>query len=130
MNARSGFVRVLMVGFVSLGVCGAACGDDEPSGGDGSRPVTEFNGVPYGATCANDADCGGAADSCCTGGKCSAEGWCSPHCASDNDCPESFFCIDHSGTRCFSACSDDRDCPTGFICEEKSGHRTCRYKDG
>jgi hypothetical protein len=106
-------------------VTALGCGDDEV---DGSRPVTDFNGVPYGATCGDDADCGGADDSCCTGGKCSAEGWCSPQCTTDNDCPESFFCISHSGTRCFPGCSDDRDCPDGFVCEDKDDHLTCRAK--
>lgn len=103
------------------------CGSDGGST-NGERPVTEFNGVPYGETCAGDADCGGEPDSCCMGGKCSAAGWCSPTCKSDQACPEGFFCIDHSGSRCFSACADDCDCPTGFICEEKSGHQTCRFK--
>jgi hypothetical protein len=64
---------------VSLG-----CSDD----GDGSRPVTDFNGVPYAATCSGDDDCGGEEDSCCTGGKCSEDGWCSPRCQSDQECPE------------------------------------------
>ncbi|UQA62200.1 hypothetical protein [Polyangium aurulentum] len=102
----------------------AACGDDR----NADRPVTDLNGVPYGATCNGEGDCGGGTDSCCIGGKCSADGWCSPKCASDQDCPEGFFCIDHSGTRCFAACSDDRDCPIDWICEDKSGHKTCRYK--
>ena len=31
-----------------------ACGSDS----DGSRPVTDFNGVPFGATCKSDAECG------------------------------------------------------------------------
>ena len=128
---RSNVRAFLIVCFVAgpLGV--TACGSDTPSNGTaaaGQRPVTTANGVPYGATCANDAQCGGAADSCCTGGKCSAAGWCSPRCASDRDCPSGFFCIDHSGTRCFSACTDDRGCPDGFVCEDKSGHRTCRAK--
>ena len=106
-----------------------ACGDDvEKGSGDGARPVRQFNGVPFGATCDDDADCGGQADSCCTGGKCSAEGWCSPTCASDQDCPETFFCIDRDGKRCFNVCADDRDCPTDFICEDKDGHLTCRFK--
>lgn len=120
-------------------ICGAivvglvACGSDGNPNGigvntTGARPVTLFNGVPYGATCANNAACGGQTDSCCLGGKCSAEGWCSPRCTSDKDCPAAFFCIDHSGTRCFSSCIDDRECPTGFICEDKSGHKTCRFK--
>ena len=91
-------------------------------------PVAELNGVPFGATCSSDSECGGAADSCCTGGKCSAAGWCSPKCQSDKDCPGGFFCIDHDGTRCFSACADDRDCPTDFICEDKNDHLTCRFK--
>jgi hypothetical protein len=114
--------------FIVLITGASACGSDEGDGG-GGRPVTEFDGVPYAAICDSDDDCGGQSDSCCTGGKCSAEGWCSPRCNSDQDCPEGFFCIDHSGTRCFSACSDDRDCPTDFVCEDKSGHRTCRHKD-
>ena len=101
----------------------ASCNDD------GERPVTTVNGVPYGATCAGDADCGGQANSCCLAGKCSDEGWCSPECATDNDCPDGFFCISHSGTRCFSACDDDRDCPADFICEDKDGHTTCRAKE-
>jgi hypothetical protein len=104
---------------------GLGCGDDASSG---DRPVTELDGVPYSATCDSDADCGGETDSCCSGGKCSDEGWCSPRCESDNECHEGFFCIDHSGSRCFSACEDDRDCPLDFICEDKSGHRTCRFK--
>jgi hypothetical protein len=107
-------------------VMAVACGSDSDS--DGSRPVTDFNGVPFGSTCGSDADCGGQKDSCCTGGKCSAEGWCSPKCVSDQDCPEGFYCIDHDGSRCFAACADDRDCPTDFICEEKNNHLTCRYK--
>ena len=102
-----------------------SCGDDGNAVG---RPVEEHDGVLFGASCEVDDDCGGASDSCCTGGKCSPQGWCSPRCESDRDCPATFFCIDHSGTRCFSACDDDRDCPAGFICEEKSGHKTCRYK--
>jgi hypothetical protein len=113
-----------------------ACGSDDASssgatsGGtaSGQRPVTAFNGVSYGATCGSDAECGGAVDSCCTGGKCSAQGWCSPSCKDDKSCPAGFFCIDHSGTRCFYGCTDDRDCPTGFICEDKSDHKTCRFK--
>jgi hypothetical protein len=104
------------------------CGESSDGSGGIARPVTTFNGVPYGATCDGDASCGGQQDSCCLNGKCSAEGWCSPRCESDQDCPDGFYCIDHSGTRCFSACEDDRDCPTDFICEEKSGHRTCRFK--
>jgi hypothetical protein len=110
---------VAFVGVILAIVC---CGTD------GSRPVTNFNGVPFGAMCASDADCGGAVDSCCKGGKCSSAGWCSPRCTSDKDCPTDFFCIDHDGTRCFSACADDRDCPAGFLCEDKSGHLTCRFK--
>lgn len=113
--------------FTMFAACFVACGDDVGTG-DGSRPVTTFNGVPFGATCKGDADCGGQAGSCCTGGKCSPEGWCSPKCASDQDCPEGFFCIDSDGKRCFNACTDDRSCPTDFICEDKGGHLTCRYK--
>lgn len=116
-----------------LAVMLAACGSDGTSGTSGSplagqRPVTASAGTSYGATCASDAECGGVADSCCTGGKCSAQGWCSPTCKDDRACPAGFFCIDHSGSRCFYGCTDDRDCPTGFICEEKSGHKTCRFK--
>jgi hypothetical protein len=102
----------------------AGCGN----GTSAERPVTDLGGIPFGATCASDTDCGGEVDSCCTGGKCSAAGWCSPKCASDQDCPEGFFCIDHEGARCFSACTNDRDCPANFICEDKSGHLTCRFK--
>jgi hypothetical protein len=107
------------------------CGSDGSSGGsssNGERVVTTFNDIPYGAICGSDAACGGEPDSCCTGGKCSPAGWCSPKCASDQDCPEGFYCVDHDGTRCFSACADDRDCPAGFICEEKDQHLTCRFK--
>jgi len=100
-----------------------ACG-----GSEGSRPIVEQDGIPFAATCGGDSDCGGQADSCCIGGKCSPDGWCSPKCSSDHDCPIGFYCIDHSGTRCFSSCEDDRDCPINFVCEEKSGHKTCRYK--
>lgn len=107
-----------------LCVLALGCGDD--AGAD--RPITELNGVAYGATCRESEDCGGEPDSCCTGGKCSPEGWCSPRCSSDRDCPSGFFCIDHSGSRCFNVCTDDRGCPVGFVCEEKSGHKTCRYK--
>ena len=106
----------------------AACGSDRGGGSDGSRPVNIFNGVPFGATCESDADCGGQKDACCTGGKCGAEGWCSPKCASDQDCPGGFFCVDHDGARCFAACVNDSDCPVDFICEEKSNHLTCRFK--
>jgi Cys-rich repeat protein len=116
-------MRYLLSWILVITVVG--CGDDETSN-DGARPVTEFNGVPYGATCADDTDCGGEEGSCCTGGKCSAEGWCSPECTTDNDCPSGFFCISHSGTRCFSGCADDRDCPDGFICEDKDNRLTCR----
>lgn len=115
-------VAVLM--FVGCGGGGSSSGGSI----DGARPVTDFEGVPFGATCGSDADCGGQADSCCTGAECSMAGWCSPKCQSDQDCPDGFYCIDHAGTRCFSACADDRECPTGFVCEEKSGHLTCRYK--
>ena len=110
----------------SMVLCALAlsCGDDS----DGDRPVTLYDGVPYGAPCNDSEDCGGEPESCCTGGKCSPQGWCSPQCTSDRDCPDGFFCIDHSGGRCFNACSDDRDCPTDFICELKDGHKTCRYK--
>ena len=115
----------------------AACGSDDAGpgtstggtpGAPGSRPVVSSNGVSYGSTCTSDAECGGAADSCCTGGKCSAAGWCSPRCKDDRECPAGYFCIDHSGTRCFVGCTSDRDCPTGFECEDKSGHKTCRSK--
>jgi hypothetical protein len=116
-------IQLLLLSLVLASGCG-----DSGTAADGERPVTELDGVPYGATCDIDADCGGGADSCCTGGKCSPDGWCSPRCTTDNDCPDGFYCIDHSGTRCFSACVDDRDCPTEFICEDKSGHKTCRYK--
>jgi hypothetical protein len=95
---------------------------------DGERPVSDFNGVSFGAICKSDGDCGGTQNSCCTGGKCSPDGWCSPPCATDQDCPADFFCINRDGQRCFYACADDRDCPTDFICEDKDGHRTCRYK--
>jgi hypothetical protein len=111
----------------ALGSVALACSSDGTVA-DGSRPIAQFNGVPYGSKCANDSACGGQADSCCLGGKCSAEGWCSPRCKTDKECPSGFFCIDHSGTRCFSACTDDRGCPSGFVCEEKSGHNTCRFK--
>ena len=104
-----------------------ACGDDTAAG-SGERPVAEFEGVPYGAECSGDAECGGEKNSCCDGGKCSPDGWCSPECKTDNDCPEGFFCISHSGTRCFVGCADDRDCPDGFICEDKDNQLTCRYK--
>jgi hypothetical protein len=114
----------LMALFASLLV---ACGDDGASG-SGERPVTELDGVPYGAECSGDAECGGDKDSCCTGGKCSPDGWCSPECETDNDCPDGFFCISHSGTRCFVGCEDDRDCPDGFICEDKDDRLTCRFK--
>jgi hypothetical protein len=115
--------------FTIVAACFGGCSDDNgTSTSGGSRPVTMFNGVPFGATCNDDGDCGGQKDSCCTGGKCSPEGWCSPTCASDQDCPEGFFCIDRDGKRCFSICSDDRDCPTNFICEDKDQHLTCRYK--
>lgn len=120
---------------LTIAGCGmiAGCGSDgstSTTGGsvNGERPVAELNGVPFGATCSGDSECGGAADSCCTGGKCSAAGWCSPKCQSDKDCPGGFFCIDHDGSRCFSACADDRDCPTDFICEDKNDHLTCRFK--
>ncbi|MFO0617627.1 MAG: hypothetical protein U0414_33845 [Polyangiaceae bacterium] len=101
---------------------------DDVANPNGARPIVDFNGVPYGDVCASDADCGGLKDSCCTGGKCSKDGWCSPKCKSDQDCPEGYFCIDHDGTRCFAGCADDRDCPIGWICEAKSGHNTCRFK--
>jgi hypothetical protein len=122
-------MRMTVLGVLAL-LMVAGCGSSGSTGGssNGERPVTEFNGVPFGATCADDADCGGAADSCCKGGKCSPDGWCSPKCASDQDCPDGFFCIDRDGKRCFSECADDRDCPTSFICEDKDGHLTCRYK--
>jgi hypothetical protein len=113
--------------FVLLAGSLFGCGDDGTLA-EGERPITEFEGVPYAATCDGDQDCGGEEDSCCTDGKCSPDGWCSPRCESDQECPEGFFCIDHSGSRCFSGCEDDRDCPASFICEEKSGHKTCRYK--
>src|SRR3989442_848478 len=101
MTARAWWaVAVLMI---------AGCGGDGSTSSTGSnngeRPVADFNGVPYGATCSSDTDCGGQTDSCCTGGKCSAAGWCSPKCQSDKDCPNGFFCVDHDGTRCFSACA-------------------------
>jgi hypothetical protein len=115
------------LGFALLSTLAWGCGDSGTSSA-GERPVTDFNGVPYASTCESDQDCGGAVDSCCSGGKCSPDGWCSPRCDTDNDCPDGFYCIDHDGTRCFSACEDDRDCPTDFICEDKSGHKTCRYK--
>jgi hypothetical protein len=104
------------------------CGSGSSGGISSERPVTELNGIPFGARCGSDADCGGVKDSCCTGGKCSDAGWCSPKCTSDQECPDGFYCVDHDGTRCFSACADDRDCPINFICEDKSGHLTCRYK--
>jgi len=119
-------VLQLAVPAFALGVLVAAC--DDTSSQTGTRPITDLNGVPYGDACATDDDCGGLKDSCCTGGKCSKEGWCSPKCASDQDCPEGFFCIDHDGSRCFAQCADDRDCPTGWICEEKNNHLTCRFK--
>jgi hypothetical protein len=110
----------------SLGLLVVSCGTD--GGGTGERPNMVLNGIPFGATCASDADCGGAADSCCKGGKCSAAGWCSPKCASDQNCPQGFFCISDEGSRCFLACADDRDCPFGFLCESKDNHLTCRSK--
>lgn len=124
--------RLFVLAVLMIAGCGSdsATGTTATTGGsvDGARPVTDFNGVPFGATCSGDSECGGQADSCCTGGKCSAEGWCSPKCQTDKECPVGFFCVDHDGTRCFSECADDRDCPTSFICEEKSGHLTCRFK--
>src|SRR5438045_3099465 len=110
-----------------VGLVAVSCGSDT-TGGTGARPNIPFNGVTFGANCATDADCGGVAGSCCTGGKCSAAGWCSPQCASDKDCPEGFFCISDNGNRCFVACVDDRDCPFGFLCENKDNHFTCRAK--
>ena len=107
----------------------AACGDDD----DGfiERPDVVEGGITYGATCAEDDECGDVAlgAECCTGGKCSPDGWCSPRCESDQDCPEGFYCIDHDGTRCFVECADDRDCPLDWTCEEKNDRFTCRYKD-
>lgn len=113
-----------LAGWLLLSVVAIGCGDDDSAG----RPTEEQGGVLFGAACAEDDDCGGKADSCCTGGKCSPQGWCSTRCETDRDCPSGFFCIDHSGTRCFSACDDDRDCPAGFVCEDKNDHKTCRYK--
>ena len=121
------FAFVLLVAATGLLVAGCD-GDEDTSDHDGARPVTQFDGVPYGDTCTTDAACGGEANSCCTGGKCSPEGWCSPICTTDDECPDGFFCISHDGTRCFWGCVDDLDCPTNFICEDKDGHRTCRYK--
>ncbi|MEO7596697.1 MAG: hypothetical protein ABI134_36160 [Byssovorax sp.] len=127
--------KLFAIAVLMIAGCGmvAGCGSDgstSTTGGsvNGERPVAELNGVPFGATCSSDSECGGAADSCCTGGKCSAAGWCSPKCQTDKDCPGGFFCIDHDGSRCFSACADDRDCPTDFICEDKNEHLTCRFK--
>lgn len=128
LAARAAYDRYMRRrALVTLLVAALGCGDDGSSA-DGARPVTELEGVPYAATCETDEECGGEEDSCCTDGKCSPDGWCSPRCESDQDCPEDFFCVDHDGSRCFSACADDRDCPEDFICEEKSGHLTCRFK--
>ena len=111
--------------FSGLGLLAVSCGSD---GGAAPRPNMVFNGIPFGAACATDTDCGGVAGSCCTGGKCSAAGWCSPKCTSDQECPEGFFCIHDNGDRCFVMCADDRDCPVGFLCEAKDNHLTCRAK--
>ena len=74
--------------------CGADGSTSTPGKSvNGERPVTDFNGVPFGATCSGDSDCGGQVDSCCPGGKCSAAGWCSPKRQSDEDCSSGFFCI-------------------------------------
>lgn len=123
MASRAASRAAWVVAIVAVASCG---------GGGGSvsadRPVIDFQGIPFGDTCRVDEDCGGLADSCCTGGKCSPAGWCSPKCESDQNCPADFFCVDHDGKRCFAACVDDRDCPIDFICEDKDGHHTCRYK--
>ena len=120
-----------MLALSSFAACRASGGqgyvvDDETVWAWQARMARE--GVVFRQLCASDVDCGGLKDSCCTGGKCSKDGWCSPKCKSDQDCPEGYFCIDHDGTRCFAACIDDRDCPTGWICEQKSDHFTCRFK--
>lgn len=105
-----------------------SCGDDAEVA---ERPDVTQAGIEFGSTCAEDSQCGNTDDGaeCCTGGKCGPDGWCSPRCDSDQDCPDGFFCIDHDGSRCFMACEDDRDCFTDWLCEEKSDRFTCRYKD-
>jgi hypothetical protein len=90
--------------------------------------VATSNGVPYGATCQSDAQCGGGKDSCCSGGTCSAAGWCSPLCTDDRDCPTGFLCINENGRRCFFGCTDDRNCPTDFLCREKDQKKGCFFE--
>lgn len=108
--------------------CALSCGDDD----DGLwRPTDTIDGNEVGTPCDIDEHCGdpAAGAECCTGGKCGPDGWCSPRCDTDRDCPVGYACIDHDGSRCFWQCETDRDCPLDFICEDKDDRLTCRYKE-
>lgn len=120
--------RVLALGlFVAVAV---ACGGDD-DGGLLRRPIDTIGGNEVGSTCAVDEDCGDPTNGaeCCTGGKCGPDGWCSPRCDTDRDCPDGYVCVDHDGSRCFYTCETDRDCPADFVCEEKDSRLSCRYKE-
>jgi hypothetical protein len=93
--------------------------------------VLDADDNEIGTVCDVDEECGdpAAGAECCTGGKCGPDGWCSPRCETDRDCPESFVCVDHDGSRCFQTCETNRDCPVDWRCEEKNERLSCRYKE-
>jgi hypothetical protein len=113
---------------VMLAGAAAGCGGDDDGPG---RPLGVIGGNEVGSMCAESSDCGdpGAGADCCLGGKCGPDGWCSPRCDTDRDCPDDFVCVDRDGKWCFLTCETDRDCPLDFLCEEKDQRLSCRYKE-
>lgn len=121
--------RCLAMGLLLAAAIG--CGDDDSGGVQRPVDVVDEGGNEIGTVCAEDEECGDplAGAECCTGGKCGPDGWCSPRCENDRDCPEDFVCVDHDGSRCFSVCETDRDCPVDWLCEEKNQRMSCRFKE-
>ena len=79
-----------------------------------------FDGPVVGGPCAYNADC---EFRCATDGD-FPQGTCIKPCNTDDDCPDTTFCINKDGGICLLGCEVPSDCRGGYTCKgkENRGH--------